>query len=423
MRAHPWSRPLMLAAVLMMAIPIGLAEAGVSEPPALETSCSERAGPMAALLPAFRPIATAQVSLSLRLLDLAFRKAGTIRTDASGSHPTATLAPASLAAVLSALEIGADKPMKAAILRTLATGTEAFSINDLRAAFRLQSLRRNKGPLHQAEALFVDEAIDLRPGIADRVRADLGIPVERVAFAGNGIATINDFVSEATRGRIPAILDGSARNAGLVAINALSFKDCWQLAFDPAETRSRPFRSLKATSEVPMMHASEMELRLAHQGELVAAELPYRSGDYVLTLVTTTDKPAALARFTRNDEVAKLLAGAFKSQAVDLSLPTFQAANDQDLLPHLRALGLKRGLGSPTSLAGFAEDLALSQIQQKTMIDVNEAGTEAAAATAGMASRAADTKPMPLAFDRPFLFLLRHAATGLVIMAGFYAEP
>lgn len=360
-----------------------------------------------------RAIALAQAKLSLGLL-----RAGTDQGDR-------TVSPAGVASVLSALELGGDRAMKKAVAKVLGAGARPGPrLDTFRTALRRLAAGRGDGPFDGADAMFVDQSITLKPGIAETLLAEAQVSVRTVPLDHDeGLAAVNEFVSKATRGRIPTILEQSSNGAALVAVDAFHFRDCWHVAFDPSRTTASAFRTTNGPSlDVSMMHLDAQPLAYRVSGRFAAVELGYRDPRFVMTLVTTVDAPALPDAF---GPAASLLAGeGFTSASVDLALPAFAAEEARDLLPVLSDLGLAAGVASPGSLTGFADGLTLSAVRQKIVIAVDEAGTVAAAATAAEAVRSASgPQPVRIDFNKPFVFALRHRPTGLIVMSGYVAQP
>jgi serpin B len=108
-------------------------------------------------------------------------------------------------------------------------------------------------------------------------------------------------------------------------------------------------------------------------------------------------------------------------------MPRFSASGNEDLLATLDALGLEAARKAPDALKGLAAaSQSISKVVQKTELRINEEGTEAAAATAVVATRSAATAPdqyVKMVVDKPFVFALRDKPTGLVLLQGYVGEP
>ncbi|HEV2000395.1 MAG TPA: serpin family protein [Xanthobacteraceae bacterium] len=348
---------------------------------------------------------------------------GLAKTRRAGEN--VVLSPASLAAVLSLLDVGADAKMRVALHKTLGfdgpdNKTASDDLMEVRNAVR-DLLRATDGPLLLANALVIDPEVKPRADAIAQMRA-LGAEITLADVRKpEVIKQINDWVAARTKGRIPSILDAPP-DQGAVALNALYFKDFWQRQFEKSATQAKPFHGVGVSAEVPMMRQTARHA-FRQDDRFVAVDLPYRTGRYSFVVLTTKDKPAPAAEFA---PVASWLDGrGFRSGNVRLELPRFTATDNAGLLPILAGMGLREGLASPTAFSGLAQaPLTISGIQQRTFLKVDEEGTEAAAVTGVMmATRMAEIGEVPVIVDKPFLFVLRDKESGLMIMSGYIGKP
>jgi serpin B len=334
------------------------------------------------------------------------------------------VSPASLAAVLSFLDVGADSKMRVALHKALGFDSDNKTSADDLAALRLSVrdlLRATDGPLLLANSLVIDPAVQPRAEALAEMRA-LGAEITLADVRRPEVVKqINDWVAARTQGRIPSILDGPPEQ-GAVALNALYFKDFWQRQFEKSATQSKPFHGIDTSAEVPMMRQTARHAYRS-DGRFAAVDLPYRSARYSLVVVTTRDKPATAAEFA---PVAAWLEGrGFYPREVRLELPRFTATENAALLPALANMGLRDGLASPTAFANLAAaPLIISAIQQRTFLKVDEEGTEAAAVTGVMMpTRMAPLHEIPVVVDKPFVFALRDKESGLIVLSGYIGKP
>jgi serine protease inhibitor len=358
----------------------------------------------------------AQATLGMGLLQ---RMAGE-----DSSLRTLVIAPASLASALAFLDLGADAAMDRAIVKTLgfAPGDGQAAMQSLRAAAKdLAGTPSGQGPLAFGNAIFVDPAGGIEPAAIAKLEA-AGVTARTAALGeAAGIAAVNDWVSGQTAGLIPTILSDPIPNAALVALNALHFKDKWYQPFPARLTSPQPFHLVGGkTADVAMMRLSA-DLASRQDDRFVAIALPYETEGYSLVVVTTKAEPAAVADFA---PVAAWLTGKdFQKAAVELSLPKFGATATNRLLPHLDRLGLAEGY-SPTAFNGLsAKPLPITDVVQKTVIKVDEEGTEAAAGTAVTMSRGMRVDTLGVVVDKPFIFALRDDKRGLILLAGYVGDP
>jgi serpin B len=336
------------------------------------------------------------------------------------------VSPFGVAAVLTALDLGADPAMKKAIARTLGLRPGQPGLDALRKDARVISVigGHSGSPMKTADGLFVDHALTLAPDIEDRVQAESGIAIEKLDFgSAEAIEHVDRWAAERTDGRIKSILEPGS-TPSLVAVNAFVFKDCWRVPFDPAATSPQPFHLLDGSSaDRATMSIEDQTFPYAASGRFIALELPYADERFAISLVTTRDSPAGAAAFASAGRL--LLGDGLRPTRVRVALPKFTGTGEHDLLATLSKLGLASGLASKTQLAGFAGGLSLSAVRQKTFIAVDETGTEAAAATAAVTSRGLEPEAegVSVKFDRPFIYALRHRATGTIVMTGYVADP
>lgn len=346
-------------------------------------------------------------------------------------NPNVVISPASIAGVMSLLDIGADTKMRSAIFTTLgltpALGHEPAS--DL-AAFRATmakatvEAKQDEANFTLANAIVFDPHSNPYAKAVARLRAT-GAEVSISPLADlSTIKHINDWVAAKTNRLIPAILEEQPLPSGFVAVNALYFKGLWPASFVKGETRPRTFHALGSDLEVPMMSTTH-SFNFKREGRFAAVEMPYRGGRYALVLVTTTDRSGAADEFAG---VANWIGGSgFNRKRVQLSLPRFTVEAGEELLAPLKELGLRNGTASPTAFEGFSMlPQEISRIVQKTYLRVDEEGTEAAAATGMLVMESAARPPEQLetlVVDRPFLFGLRDTRTGLLLMSGYIGRP
>ena len=219
------------------------------------------------------------------------------------------VSPASLAAVMALLDLGANADMRAGVYKVLGfeEGTPEISADRLAALRATVKLMQSdaEGALTSASSIVFDPAAAPSAQIAAQI-ADSGaqVTVEYLGDAADTISRINEWVAARTRGLIPSIIVHAPREPGLVALNALHLKDRWKNAFDDSRRGRRRFMNYaRALGDVPMMQ-SEGSLRLREQGAFVAVELPYASDRFRLVVITTKARPAPAAEFSGSGGLA-----------------------------------------------------------------------------------------------------------------------
>ena len=313
--------------------------------------------------------------------------------------------------------------------------------------------------LRMANQAFAQEGYALEPAYLERVAGTFGAPLALVDYAGDpqaALDAINGWVSRQTLGRIPKLLSPSDINelTRLVLVNAIYLKARWATPFSEGLTRDLPFTTLTgARTAVPTMRMLRASLPVASGDGWLATELRYASppGEPGLSMILIL--PDDLARFERGldagvvDQISAGLAREWRrldkvspvpgsdcntvAYATNLYLPRFGIDTRGNLVPSLQGMGMSTAATTGADFSGMTghPDLHIGVVIHQANIDVDEEGTEAAAATAVVMDRTAGCgQPQPreirtLRLNRPFLFLLRDQQTGAVLFMGRVADP
>ena len=330
------------------------------------------------------------------------------------------VSPASLVSAFAVLGEGADDAMKKAMAQTL-------GFKRIPAAKAMAMLAQARAKMGEPSDSFQSaDRIVFTPATPPADKLAAALKEKKIEFSIDDLSTpeaaakVDAWVKEVTKGAIPEILGGPLDKASFVALNALHFKAKWKTPFDPALTAQASFKEVGGKGEdVAMMRlpAAERHFRTDRKG-FIGIDLPFADPRFSLVVVTSTDAPRSAADFAA---VGSWLSGAgFAPHKGDLALPKFSVAAKADLLPQLRQLGLDKGLKSKTALEAFGAGTMLSQVLQRTMMDVDEEGAEAAAATAAIVMRSLETDDsLHMQVDKPFIYALRDHATGMILVAGY----
>jgi serine protease inhibitor len=390
--------------------------------------------PRADVLEASRPVADrAQKSATEAVLS-AQARLGTnlVGKIASDEKPDANIvvSPASLASIFSFIELGSSDAMRLAIHRTLGFTSAAKSranqdIKELRSRVTATITGNGKdSPQSLANLLVFDPSTRPRElALLGLSGAGADVMVDDLS-ASETVGRVNQWVRQRTHDLIPSILEETPETLGLVAINALYFKDKWKVPFDPARTTKEPFKTNAGKPvDVAMMHSPVAKYEFRENDRFIAAELPYASDDYKFVVVTTKSAPEEAGAFAA---VADWLQGkGFDSRNGEIALPKLSVSVNQEMLGPLDRLGLRSARRQPGSLKGFSSaSLTIARVVQKLELRVDEAGTEAAAVTAVIATRSiAPDQHFKMVVDKPFVFALRDRKTGFVLFMGYVGSP
>ncbi|XP_060705875.1 leukocyte elastase inhibitor-like [Hemiscyllium ocellatum] len=256
--------------------------------------------------------------------------------------------------------------------------------------------------------------------------------------AANGIRQeINKWVEIETANKIKDLLaEGSVdSDTRLVLVNAIYFKGTWAKTFDEKKTREMPFRLNKnETKPVKMMYLKKKFFMSRVQDfKLQVLELPYVGNDLSMIILLPDDimdDSTGLKQLEQELTLEKLQEWTdpnhMRKLEVNVRLPKFKLEGDYELNSPLSSLGMRDVFDSTMAdLSGMSatRDLYVSKVAHKSFVEVNEEGTEAAAATAVMVTMCARKKEEYFTADHPFLFFIRHNKTKSILFFGRYSSP
>jgi serpin B len=241
--------------------------------------------------------------------------------------------------------------------------------------------------------------------------------------------TINDWVSNQTEGRIedliaPDMIDEFTR---LVLTNAIYFNAAWKYPFNGNTTADGPFYLLDGGQvTVPMMHQGE-SLGYAKGKGYQAVELPYDGDELsMVILLPSSGNFPAFEQGLDAQKVGDILDG-LRSRLVDLTMPKFEFDSEFSLKDTLTDMGMRDAFSADDAdFSGMTgnRDLFISEVVHKAFVSVDEAGTEAAAATAVVVPVGDGFEfPVEVTVDRPFIFLIRDIETGAILFVGRVLNP
>ncbi|HYI21106.1 MAG TPA: serpin family protein, partial [Candidatus Limnocylindrales bacterium] len=328
-------------------------------------------------------------------------------------------------------------------LAMIYVGARGETATEMADVLHFDSVEGDFGPAFNAldqtlQSRSVEGAVDLRiaiqgfgaPGL-DFVDAylatlgrDFGAPMAELDFADAEAArrVINGWAADRTNDRIEELFPAGeiTPQTVLVVANAVSLDADWRYKFSPSQTTNQPFFLPDGSSvQVPTMRF-DLYLPLVWTEEYAAVELLYGQGDLSMVLLTAQDFASFEAELDR-----ERLQGIFDSiteQGIHLSMPKFSFKSHTALNDTLQDLGMTSVFGSSADLSGMVSSpgLFLDNVQHEAFIEVDEAGTEAHAATGG--ALAASHGPT-ITFDHPFMFVIRDRATGAILFIGRVTDP
>jgi serpin B len=339
----------------------------------------------------------------------------------------------SIALALAMTYNGAEGATRKAMAQTL--GIEGLALPQINSACAalLQTLERTdpQVQLAIANSLWAKANHPFAPDFIQRTTTCFHAQIANIDFtAPSAPATINEWVGKMTNEKIrdlikPGDFDDLTR---LVLINAIFFKGIWQKQFDKAKTRDGIFTLHDGQTKQQPMMAQSGSFKYAESRNYQAVALPYGDGRVSMYIFLPT-QTAAL------DEFASTLTATnwdkwmsrFSKMEGDLVLPRFKIEYAAELNDALAALGMSVAFGDDANFDGMSQlkpaEFYISKARHKTFVQVNEEGTQAAAATAVIIAQRAIVQRFRMMVDRPFFCAIRDDETGVLLFMGLIVDP
>jgi serpin B len=287
-----------------------------------------------------------------------------------------------------------------------------------------------------ANALWAQQGYTFLDNFLQLLKTDYGAGLNQVDFKGATEAarlTINRWVEQKTQDKIKDLLQPGtlAPSTRLVLTNAIYFKGDWQTQFDKAQTRDEAFYpSQTQTKQVAFMHRAD-SFSYFDGGTFQVLEIPYKSKELSLIVLLPKDRGGlpALEQSLTASNTQQWLSQLVQRDKVIVALPKFKSTQQFELGATLGAMGMAQAFSASADFSGMTgkRDFAISEVIHKAYIDVNEEGTEAAAATAvvfrALAMRGPVEQPPVFRADHPFIFLIRDNRSSSILFMGRTADP
>jgi serpin B len=293
--------------------------------------------------------------------------------------------------------------------------------------------------LHLANALWAEKDQHFLPDYTALMKADYAAGFHPVDFKANheaARALINTWVADQTKQKILNLVPADAVTplTRLILTNAIYFKAAWANQFTKSQTQSEDFHlSGTKSAKADLMHETKGG-QYFRGPAFQALELPYKS-DELSMIVLLPDSPDGLSALEKTLTAANLnkwMSSLAYQETIVVTVPRFKVTQQFELSSALESLGMKMAFHpGQADFSGMTGDktFSISAAIHKAYIDVDETGTEAAAATAvimsAMAMRPMAPPPPPIVFraDHPFLFLIRDNSSGAILFLGRLTDP
>ncbi|XP_078686716.1 leukocyte elastase inhibitor-like isoform X7 [Branchiostoma floridae x Branchiostoma belcheri] len=352
-----------------------------------------------------------------------------------GDSGNVFFSPYSISVALAMTSLGARGSTEAAMKGTLCY--KDMSNDVLHSTFSTlhqQLYASDKYTLQTANRLYGEQTYSFLQDFLNATRKNYGAELASVDFKGAAEqvrGTINKWVEEQTKDKIKDLIPAGAVDAmtRLVLVNAIYFKGNWDKQFKAEMTQDMDFNiNNNEKVKVPMMKMEEKFNYGEFQDQKFRVlELPYVEKELSM-LIFLPDEVEGI----RNLESAltattlQTVSSQMYSTKVNLMLPRFKLEQDFSLGETLKKMGMGEAFSDGADFSGMsaAADLFISEVVHKAFVEVNEEGTEAAAATGVMMmTRCMPRPPTPFFADHPFIFLIRDNRSSSVLFFGKMQKP
>ncbi len=380
-------------------------------------------------LPDLTPLSADQVELVASSNDFSlelFKKVNETEPDQN-----TFISPLSVGMALAMVYNGADGETKTQIQETL--GFEGLSSDELNQAF--QQLRNSllqmdkKVNLNIANSVWYDQNYEVQQQFKETMLASYDAEVRGLDFSKAGSKdVINSWVAGKTNDKIQNLLLSIPSDVVMYLINAVYFKADWTYQFDKAKTKPDIFYTPDATVARPdMMHSDGAKFLFYGNEQLKLIDLPYGNQQYSMTIILPEGGITETFLQGLSANTLQSWLDQTKEASMQVVLPKFKSAYEKTLNEVLIDMGIETAFTQNADLSNLLvgqDGLLISRVLHKAFIEVNEEGSEAAAATAveiGLTS--VSPAPPVMVVNRPFVYLIREKHTGAILFAGKMLNP
>jgi len=285
--------------------------------------------------------------------------------------------------------------------------------------------------LNLANSVWVNpNVLTLNRDYADKVQKEFDAQIESRNFADSAtLEEINGWVSDRTNKKIPELLKDLSPDAAAVLVNAIYFKGEWTLKFDKKKTKESDFTAADGTTGKVQMMENEDEYRYMQTDDAQWIALDYGADRKLCMWVMLPNKGKSLDTLVQKLETMSFQSATERAWEREgtIRLPRFKMKFRKELQDDLKAMGMKKAFQADADFSGFVEGkdgkLFISKVIHESFIEVNEEGTEAAAATAVVMEKGMPPKPFSMTCDRPFLIAIQDNVSGSVLFLGTVYDP
>jgi serpin B len=287
---------------------------------------------------------------------------------------------------------------------------------------------KGSNTLDTANGLWVASKLKLLDSFSKIMQTDYNGAAHTVdAFNETVRGQINGWVEQKTRNKIKDLIPPGGVNAmtRLVLANAIYFKGSWLNKFEAPRTREVDFHAAGGKTVKAQMMSQNKKFAFSQDNSVQVLELPYEGDELAMVVVLPRAQNGMENLQVTSDAVRRWCESRGARPEVNVSLPKFKIAWKSEMSGLLSKMGMPTAFTDAADLSGIdgQRDLYISKVFHKTWVEVDEKGTEAAAATGVGISTMAVMQPAVFNADHPFLFLIRDKRSGAILFMGRVSDP
>ena len=371
--------------------------------------------------PNLRELSSSEVKVSSALNDFAFNIFRQVNQDQN-----TFISPLSVSMALGMVLNGASEETKQNIINTI--DFEGLSAEEVNQSYKdlteLLLTMDNTVTMGIANSVWYDKKFTVKQEFSDIIRNSYDGTVQPLDFNdASAVNTINNWVESKTNNRIKDLIDRISSDEVMFLINAIYFKGDWQYQFDASKTHTTNFTLEDGTVKpINMMFSKGAKIQYASNDNAMLVDIPYGNGQFSMTILVPKNQTIHALNESLNAATLTEWLNAADTASIELEIPKFKMNWKKDLLETLMNMGM--------NTAGFPElfeeqlPLAISRVVHQSFLEVNEKGSEAAAATAiGIVFTSFPKKPTRITIDKPFIFFIREKHSRVILFSGQLVDP
>lgn len=282
--------------------------------------------------------------------------------------------------------------------------------------------KQQNNTISLANALWINEGFDVLPEYIDTAKTHYKSDIESINFSDkNSIDIINEWINEKTKGKIEKIFEDLDPSTKLVITNAIYFKGIWEEPFDQEKTLIGDFHVTSDTVvQVPMMESKTIFPNVAINDLVKIVELPYEGEKFSMLILLPEDEGMSSLEDSLSVDNLNKWKKELHTTKTKVYMPKFKLETEYDLKQILQDMGIHDAFGNADFTGISDSGLYIEKAIHKAFVEVNEEGTEAAAATGIVMF---ESGPFEFIIDRPFVFIIQDNETGSILFMGKVVNP